>query len=88
MKKTLLTALGVALVLGLALTLVISSVPALRGAGRDAHALDNEANGAAEAAPAAVDKEYVVVAEGVVVPVQHATLSMGASGIVAEILAE
>ena len=88
MKKTLLTALGVALVLGLVLTLVVSSVPALRGISRDAHALDNEVDGTAEAAPSAVNQEYVVVAEGIVVPVQHATLSMAASGIVAEILVE
>lgn len=87
MKKTVLTALGVALVLGLVLTLVVSSVPALRGAGRDALALDGEVEGTAEATPVAA-KGYVVVAEGVVVPVQHATLSMAASGIVAEVLIE
>lgn len=88
MKKTLLTALGVALVLGLVLTLVVSSVPSLRGVGRDAHALDGEPEGTTEAAPAVDEEEYVVVAEGAVVPVRHATLSMAASGIVAEILVE
>lgn len=87
MRKYLFTGLGVALVLGLVLAFVASGMPALTGPRGAAHALDGEEGGTAEAAPAPAEG-YVVVAEGRVVPVQQATLSMAASGIVAEILVE
>jgi HlyD family secretion protein len=86
LKKYVLSALGVALALGLVLTLVVSSVPALRRDGGSAHALDGEAESPAEVVSEGV--AYVVVAEGRVVPVRHATLSMAASGIVDEVLVE
>ena len=75
-----------ALALGLILTLAVSSVPALRRDGGAAHALNGEGDSPTEAAPGGV--AYVVVAEGRVVPVRHATLSMAASGIVDEVLVE
>ncbi len=88
MKKYLFTGLGVALVLGLVLTLVVSGVPALTGRGGAAHALDGDEGATVEAASAPEGEPYVVVAEGRVVPVQQAALSMAANGIVAEILVE
>jgi HlyD family secretion protein len=89
LKKYLLPALGGALVLGLVLTLVATSLPALTGAGSTAaHALDGEEGVAAETSLAPAAEEVVVVAEGRVLPVQRATLSMAASGIVEEILVE
>jgi HlyD family secretion protein len=87
-KKYLFPALGGALVLGLVLALVFTSLPALRGAGGAAHALDGEDGQTAETAPTPSAEEIVVVAEGRVLPVQHATLSMAAGGIVDEILVE
>jgi HlyD family secretion protein len=89
MKKFLFPALGGALVLGLVLALVATSLPALTGAdGAAAHALDGEEGVATEASLAPAAEEVAVVAEGRVLPVQRATLSMAASGIVDEILIE
>jgi HlyD family secretion protein len=83
-KKYVLIALSTIITLGLILFLVSGSVPILKGRDAAVHAL-GEAPEQPATEPVAAD--YVIVAEGIVVPERYATLSMAASGIVAEILA-
>jgi HlyD family secretion protein len=81
LKKALLLALGLALVLTVVVMFVSGSVPLFAERGEVAIASEAETPTPAPAPRAAI-------AEGVVVPQRHATLSMAASGIVAEILVE
>jgi HlyD family secretion protein len=85
-KKHLLIGLGVLVVLAGIMVLVSSSVPVLVRRDVAVHALDEGPEAAGDDSAAAPEADYVVVAEGTIVPVQHATLSMAASGIVEEIL--
>jgi HlyD family secretion protein len=87
-KKYILIGLSVVIALGLITTLISASVPFLAERSPAALALNREAEDAVEETPAEVETNYAVVAEGVVAPVEYATLSMAASGIVAEILIE
>jgi HlyD family secretion protein len=92
-KKHVLVAstLAVVIALGVVLALAFSSVPFLSSRSAVAHATNPESGAAADDLPSLVPQASglpSVVAEGVVVPVQHATLSMAASGIVSEILVE
>jgi len=86
--------IGVGAVIGLAvvLVLILSSTPLWAGGKAAAHALEE---GEIVAPPAAdssavevAQDDYQVVAEAVVLPVEHATLSMQASGVVAELAVE
>ncbi len=83
MKKLLLLALGLALVLTVVVMFVTGSVPLFAEKGEVANASE-----ATTQVPTPAPELRAVVAEGVVVPRRHATLSMAASGIVAEILVE
>ena len=83
MKKLLLLALGLALVLTAIVMLVSGSVPLFAERSEVANASEVETP-----APTPAPDLRAVVAEGVVVPQRHATLSMAADGIVAEILVE
>jgi multidrug resistance efflux pump len=96
-KRYSLIGLVVLIVLAGIMVLLSSSVPILAGGDVAVHALDEAQAAAAQDAteastatedvsPAAQQQDYVVVAEGIILPVQHATLSMAASGIVDEIL--
>jgi multidrug resistance efflux pump len=68
------------------MALASSSVPFLSSKRVEVYALNEGGEGAPDETPVQVQTEYAVIAEGVVAPVQHATLSMAASGIVAEVL--
>ncbi len=81
MKKILLAALVLALVLTVAVMFVTGSVPLFAERGEVAIASE-------EVTPTAAPVPSAVVAEGVVVPERHATLSMAANGIVAEVLVD
>ncbi|HSJ59430.1 MAG TPA: HlyD family efflux transporter periplasmic adaptor subunit [Anaerolineae bacterium] len=81
MKKIVLPALGLALVLIIAVLFVLGSVPAFGEKGEVANASE-------AATPTLPPAPRGVVAEGVVVPERHAALSMAAGGVVAEILVE
>jgi HlyD family secretion protein len=81
LKKVLLLALGLALVLTVVVMFVSGSVPLFAERGEVAIASEAET-------PAPAPEPRAVVAEGVVVPQRHAILSMAAGGIVAEILVE
>lgn len=74
-------ALGLALVLTVVVMFVSGSVPMFAEKGKVANASEG-----ATPTPAAVSR--AVVADGVVLPERHATLSMAANGIVAEIMIE
>ncbi len=102
MKKYLLTILGIFAALGSILVLTVYAMP-LVGLGNgqipavaDAVAvIDQDAEtGQVAAADVVIETvpevsdDYAVVAEAVVAPVEHTTLSMAASGIVAEVLAK
>ncbi len=82
MKKRLLIALGAVMALGMVLTVVAGSVPFLRGGMAAAQAINTE-DGAEVVA--ARPETYEVIAEAVVAPVSHATLSLPASGIASEV---
>jgi len=81
LKKMLLLALGLALVLTAVVMFVSGIVPLFAERGDVANAAEAEA-------PTPAPELRAVVAEGVVVPQRYATLSLAASGIVAEILAQ
>lgn len=83
MKKLLLLALGLALVLTVVVMFVTGIVPPFAEKGEVANASE-----AMTQVPTPSPEKRAVVAEGAVVPRRHATLSMAASGIVAEILVE
>jgi HlyD family secretion protein len=95
-KRYSLVGLVVLVVLAGIMVLLSSSVPILAGRDAEVHALAeaHETTGALEAADDASgdvsaqsrEPDYVVVAEGAILPVQEATLSMAANGIVDEIL--
>jgi HlyD family secretion protein len=87
-KKYLLIALGAVLALGLVVALVSGSVPLLARDKAAAHALNEDTSTPAVAPTVDAQPNYTIVAEGVVVPAQYATLSMAASGIVDQVLAE
>jgi len=82
MKKFVI-AFGVVFALGMVLTIVAGSVPLLRSGLAAAQEADGEDS--PELAPAE-PANYSVIAEAAVVPEHHATLSLSASGIVAEVL--
>ena len=92
MKKYSLIGLVVLVVLAGIMVLLSSSVPVLVSRDMAVHALDEAQDatvapeGGEDNSSALQEADYVVVAEGAILPVQHATLSMAASGIVAEIL--
>lgn len=92
MKRYSLIGLVVLVVLAGIMVLLSSSVPILAGGDVEVHALGEarEAAGAPEVADDASaqsgETDYVVVAEGAILPLEHATLSMAANGIVDEIL--
>jgi len=92
-RKHVLIILAVAVVIafGVILTLASGKLPPLVGRSAVAHALNQDPGGTGadlpSPGPQASDLPSVV-AEGVVAPVQHATLSMAASGIVTEILVQ
>lgn len=83
MKKLILLALGLALVLTAVVMFVSGSVPLFAERGEVANASE-----VATPIPTPAAELRAVVAEAVVVPQRHATLSMAANGIVAEILVE
>ncbi len=80
-KKYLFIAIGIVVVLGVAIVLISGSVPLVARDKATAHAMNQETP-----APPEATSSYAVVAEGVVVPVQSAALSMAASGVVDQIL--
>lgn len=83
MKKKLLIAIGAVLALGVVMTMVAGSVPFLKGG----LAAAQEASGEEGVELASIAQEpYAVIAEAAVVPARNATLSLSASGIVAEVL--
>jgi multidrug resistance efflux pump len=90
MRKYILIAVSALVFLGLVLALTLSALPFLTGNGAAVQAMnersDEDVSRSVEtrAAPAG----QTVVAEAVVVPLQQATVSMQASGIIAEILVE
>lgn len=88
MKKFVLIAVSAVVVLSVALAVVFSVWPNLRDSSSAAHALSSEHDQTPSEPLAQAQVDYAVVAEGVVVPAQYATLSMPASGIVAEILVQ
>jgi HlyD family secretion protein len=90
MKKYLLIAVGVLVSLGIVLALVFSALPFLTGNGAAVHAMNerSEGDGKSSVDDVAVQVGYSVVSEAIVVPVRQATLSMPASGIVAEVVVE
>lgn len=91
-RKYLAIGIGAAISLAVVVVLISSSTPLWAGGKAAAHALDE-----GEVATASVDdavvvaqpqEDYQVVAEAVVLPVRYATLSMQASGVVAELAVE
>lgn len=82
MKKRLLIALGAVIALGMVLTVVAGSVPVLRGGMAVAQVMNSEDG--TEFAAAKLEP-YEVIAEAAVAPVRHATLSLSAIGIAAEV---
>lgn len=86
MKKYIFVALSAVLILGVAAIVVLSLVPNLGGSKSAVHALSEPV--VQETAVVEATPEYAVVAEAVVLPARHATLSMAASGIVAELLVQ
>lgn len=88
-KKYVLVGLGAVIGLAVVVVLIASSTPLWAGGKAAAHALDEGQVAAppVEAAPAVevAQDVYDVVAEAVVLPVEQATLSMQASGVVAEL---
>jgi HlyD family secretion protein len=87
-KKYLLIAFGAVLALGMVIALVSGSVPFLARDKAAVHALNEDASSSVAAPTADPQANYAVVAEGVVVPAQYATLSMAASGIVDQVMVE
>jgi len=97
MKKYVLIALGMVVALGTVLALTVYAMPflgdfhspeqALEGVAGDV-GLGSTENSPAVAPVAATQDSYAVVAEAIVAPVEQATLSMAASGIVAEALVQ
>jgi HlyD family secretion protein len=90
LKRTILIALGAAVVVLAVALAVVLAAPGSSTEGDNPVAAGTEVQVAPgpEAAPGtAAQPDYQVVAEGVVVPVQNASLSMAASGVVAEVLA-
>jgi HlyD family secretion protein len=91
-KKYLMIGIGAVISLALVVVLISSSTPLWAGGKAAAHALDegDVAAPSAEQTSAAgvVQDSYQVVAEAVVLPVEYATLSMQASGVVAELAVE
>lgn len=88
MKKYLLIALSIVTILGIASVLALSIIPNLTSDNSAVHALNANDDNDEPEPTAQVEMTYTVVAEGVVVPAQYATLSMAASGIVDQILTE
>jgi HlyD family secretion protein len=86
-KKYILVGLGVLAALAAIAALLSSSVPVLVRRDVEVHALD-EGQEAADGSALTSPEDYVVVAEGTVLPVHHATLSMAAGGIVEEVLVQ
>jgi HlyD family secretion protein len=90
MRKYVLIAVGALVFLGLVLALILSALPFLTGSGAAVQAMNEQSATDVShsvdtlAAPAG----QTVVAEAIVVPMQEATLSMLASGVVTEILVE
>jgi HlyD family secretion protein len=86
-----LVAVGGLVALGALGAFISGSLPFMANNEAAVHAIGTEDSNAVAADTASADREtqmrYEVVAESVVVPVQYATLSMPASGVVAEILA-
>ncbi len=91
-KKYLVIGIGALVALGMIVALVSGIVPFLVGGKAEAHAINEgtqyTGNVAAVAGTPATQPGAGVVAEAVVLPVEYATLSLPASGIVAEILVE
>ncbi len=88
MKKYLLIAVSALVSLGLVLALILSALPLLTGKGAAVQAMNDRSDGDVSHSvdTLAARAEQTVVAEAVVLPVHQATLSMQASGVVAEIL--
>jgi HlyD family secretion protein len=86
-RKYILIGLGVLAVVAMTTSLLSSSVPVLVARDVAVHALDEDPEAEDGLAPTS-KSNYVVVAEGTVVPVRHASLSMAASGIVEEVLVQ
>jgi HlyD family secretion protein len=82
-KKNLLIAIGIVIVLGVIVALVAGNLPLVARDKAAVHAMNQD-----EIVPTETPSNYAVVAEGVVVPVQSAALSMAASGIVAQVLVQ
>jgi len=89
LRKHIVIGIGAVISLAAVVVLISSSTPLWAGGKAAAHALDEGevAESPADDAPLAtgIQEEYQVVAEAVVLPVQYATLSMQASGVVAEL---
>lgn len=85
MKKYMMIGLGVLAALVATTTLLSSSIPAVTGRDAAVHALDEDSE-MVDGLPSTVEVDYAVVAEGIIVPVRHASLSMAASGIVEEVV--
>jgi HlyD family secretion protein len=88
MKRILFIALGVVIALSIIAALVSSQIPLWSDNKTAVHALNQVQAGATETVLPETPADNAVVAEGVVVPVQHATLSMAASGVVEKVLVD
>jgi len=87
-KKKLLIVFGSVVILASVLAVTVYAMQRPQTAQVDVLPLQQLATDEAERAPAQVQAARAIVAEGVVAPLHHATLSMAAGGIVAEVLVQ